>query len=432
LTSICNGSNFECEASIDDALLAVPENELIPSIALFKGTRSVYASRVGSLDMRNVGAAASAQSLSLDPISDAEYREKIQKTAHDRVAAGNEDLADQVRLALDWPHRPAACLDAQGQKVSASESGQGGVSEVSCDLAEHDAKALSSFGVFTLGDAASPVRLSIGSSSFETHSYRDQKLGVVTETTAVADAVSLGGTSIGSVSIGRVVAKAITSAKGRPGTASAEWIRTLEHVVVRGSDGDIVFECSKANDCAVAQAIAAMNEVLKTRMRISAPEAHTIESPRGAFASVEESDKQYLDGLIANEDENRAIPGLEVTIYNDAVQRSRLVLQLAAVQSSSIYGISLLATDTGGFDPGAPLPIPSIGPLPGGSDVPIIAGPIVEPPVTSGGPIVRIARTAMFLIRSPKQAFLFGLTTLLFAAAIATGWRRIVLVRGLG
>jgi hypothetical protein len=433
LTSFCTGSTtINCEATLDQVVEAAPENEDVPSIVLFKGTRAIHASRVGSLDVRNVGAAASAQALSLDPISDAEYREKVQKTAHDRAAAvANEDTAEQVRAALEWPHHPSTCLDAQGEKVSASESGQGGKSDVSCDLSSYDAKAAASFGLFALGDSSTPLRLEIGSSSFATHSYRDEKLGVVTETTAISEDVSLGGASIGSVSIGRVVAKAVTSAKGRPGTASAEWTRTLEHVIVRSTSGDVVFECSKASDCAVGQAIDAINDVLKTRIRVTAPEAHLVESPRGAFASVDESDKQYLDGLIANEDENRAIPGLEITVFNDGVQRSRLVLQLAALQSSSIYGISLLSVDTGGPGFGGTVPLPSVGPLPIGPDVPIFSGPVAAPPVANGGPIVKIGRTAMFLIRSPKEAFLFGLTTLLFAAAIGAGWRRVVLIRGL-
>lgn len=428
LLSFCDGGvGGQCSGTIDDAIRAVPENELLPSLALFKGTRALYAARVGSVDVRNVGAAASAQALALDPISDAEYREKVQKTAHDRVAqVASEETAEQVRMMFDWPHSAAACLDAQGEKVSDDAEGQGGSSHVTCDLESYEASASSSFGLVSLGDETSPVRVSIGSSLFDTHSLRDAKGGVVTDTVAVAEDVGIGGAGLGSVSIGRVYARAITTAKGRPGTASATWTRTLDHVVVRDASGEVVFECSKASECPVEQAIDAINEVLKTRVRVAAPEAHKVASPRGAFASVDESEGQYLDGLIANEDENRAIPGLEITVFNDGVRRSRLVLQLAALQSSSIYGISRLAE--GEFDGGVLPPLPSVGPI--APPVSVLDGALPPPP-PAGGPIVRIGRTAVFLIRSPKQAFLFGLFTLLFATAIAAAWRRAVLIRGL-
>ena len=433
LLSFCTGaSTLDCQDSVDATVESVPRNDRTPSIVLFKGTRSLFASRVSSVDVRNVGSASSAQALALDPISDAEYREKVQKTARDRTTElTDEESAAQVEQALDWPHEPAACLDAQGEDQTESKSGQGGGSQVECDLSKHAAEAASSFGLISLGDGSTPARLSVGASSFHTRIHKDAKLGMVTETTAIAEDVSLGGAGLGNVTIGKVTATALTSALGRTGSAKASWLRTLEHVVVKSSSGSVLYECSSAKDCGVGEAIAAINSVLKTRIRVAAPEAELIRTPKGAFSSVAESTRDFLDGRIANEDENEAVPGLEISVYNDGVQRSRLVLQLAAIQSSSIYGISFLPTDTGGFDPGGPLPLPSLAPLPV-PDLPGIDGPIAGPVLPPAGPIVRIGRTAIFLIRSPKQAFLFGLTTLLFAAAIAAGWRRLVLIRGLG
>jgi hypothetical protein len=130
---------------------------------------------------------------------------------------------------------------------------------------------------------------------------------------------------------------------------------------------------------------------------------------------------------MANDEPGRAAPAMQITVFNDGDEKSRILIQLAAIQSSSIYGISAIPPDQ--FGPGAePLPIPTGGIV---LPPPAVLGDQIIPPV-AGGPIVRIGETAFFLIRSPKEALLLGLTVLLFGAAIASAWRRRVLVRRLG
>jgi hypothetical protein len=270
--------------------------------------------------------------------------------------------------------------------------------------------------------------VSVASSAFSGRAFRDPGLGVVTESTAIAKGIEIHAPS-GSVSIGEVVTIARTAAHGRPKTAAVSWERSFSGVVVRDASGEVTFRCGDADSCDPRAAITAMNEVLGTRIRVFLPEPESKATPKGAFASVARTDSDYYNALTVNNDNSRAVPGLEIIVFNDSVEKSRLVVQLAGVQASSIYGISFLPGPGGdGLVGGLPpqvLPtgiLPSIGPyVPG-------PGPSVVPPA---GPVGRLIRSALFLFRSPKDALLTGLLGLLFAGAGAAGWRRSNLVRQL-
>src|SRR5207245_3156631 len=84
--------------------------------------------------------------------------------------------------------------------------------------------------------------LSIGSTGFDTTARRDPQLGVVTETAAEANGVVLSAKKAGEVSVSKAVARAVTTAHGRPGTTSVLWSRLLEGVVVRNASGKVVYE----------------------------------------------------------------------------------------------------------------------------------------------------------------------------------------------
>ena len=396
------------------------------NISVSPGDRAVFAARVSALDLRNTGAAAAARTLALDHISDGEYETAVRAVAS-RVAgkptAKGDSPREQAALAIEnqlrWPHPALACLDTGGAPQNEKTPDQ--TTTTSCDLGKTEAAATSRFEALALQG------ISIGFSSFDTEAHRDSKLGIVTTTSAVARNVDISVPGVGGVTIGRVVATVTTAAKGRPGTASVNWDRIFEGVVVKNGTGQVVFSCTKGQSCDPDAVVAAINSNLKTRVLVRLPTPEISETAGGAFAAIQESLGDYYNGLNANDETSRAVPALEITVFNDTAEKSRILVQLAAIQASSIYGISPIPPDE--QVPGFPdIQIPGVN-IPG--PVPTIntPGPVALPQPT--GPIARIGRSALFLIRSPKEAFLFGLTILLFAGAVAAAWRRRVLTAAL-
>jgi hypothetical protein len=325
---------------------------------------------------------------------------------------------------LAWPHVTATCLDSGGNAEPEERSGPGGGSSVSCDLSKPEAAASTRFTAFSVGGVA------VASSSFETRARKDPGLGIVTESTAIVKGIVLTSPDGATASIGEIVAVATTAARGRAKTASAAWDRTFSNVVVRDASGKTTFLCSDADSCDPRAIVDAMNQVLGVRMRISLPEADEIATPRGAFAGVQKSDAEYLNSSTVNNDNSRAVPALEILVFNDSVEKSRLLIQLAAIQASSIYGIGLLPGDVG-FDPG-PGFVPPVPPL-----VPDVIPPTFGPPTATvatppRSPGARLLSAALFLFRSPKDALLVGLTALLFVGAATVAARRRTLLRQLG
>ena len=384
--------------------------------------RGLLLAQVPSVDLRNVGASAEARALSLDQTSDGEYETLVNEAAKRAAKTAKSDAAgDAVKQMLAWPHRPAGCLDAGDGADPKPESGTGGGSTVGCDLGKDSASASTTFGAFSLGG------VSIGSSSFETEALRSLTKGVVTKTTAIVKGVEISYTGLGTVAIDRVTAVATSAAHGTKGTASISWTRSFEGVSVMDAAGKVVFACAEGQPCDTNAAVAAMNSVLQTRVRVDLPKAELIASKGGAFAGLQESEGDFTNGLVANNESSRAVPAMQITVFNDGDEKSRLLIQLAGIQASSIYGISQL---------------PQAGQLPGGEPLPLPTGGVLvpSPPVVIGGndfvaqptgPAFRIGQTPLFMIRSPKDAALFGLTILLLGLAVASVWRRRALIRRL-
>jgi hypothetical protein len=422
IRSACEGNNVTgppCREAPDAAL-----GEL--GVTFAPGDRAVYASRVSSLDLRNVGASASANALDLDPITADEYETKVKDAAGEQVrqSTGNEELATSVEQLLEWPHKPATCLDGSGTAAAEEQTGTGGGSTVSCDLKKVESAATTNFTGFSIAG------IGVLSSSFTSRLRNEPALGTVTESTAIARGVHVDVPGGASVAIGEVVAQATTAAHGRPGTASAQWTRTFSNVVVRDASGAVTFRCGDAETCDTKAAIDASNQALGGRMRVYLPEADQIGSPKGAFAGVQKSDNEFLNSSTVNNDNSRAVPAIEIVVFNDTVERSRLVIQLAAIQASSIYGISLLPGESG-FPASGPGGFPEIPPIPP------LAPPTFEPPAVGPGsaprgPGARLISAALFLIRSPKDALLVGMIGLLFVGAGTLVARRRTLLRQLG
>ncbi|MGH2794002.1 MAG: hypothetical protein ACRDKG_06825 [Actinomycetota bacterium] len=385
------------------------------------GPRTLFAARVPSLDLRNVGAAAGARALAPDPVTEGEYETIVEAIAAQARQGEEGGAGDGVKAQLAWPHLGTFCINAGEDAKQDATTSRGGMAKVSCDLAKQRATATTSF------ESLAVEGLSVGYSSFDAESHRDPKRGIVTTATAIARSIKIDVPGAAVVDIARVVTRSSTAAHGSKGTAKATWERIFEGVVVRNGAGDVIFECAAASECDPGQAVAAMNEALKSRVHVTLPEADLIKTPGGAYAAVQESEGDFYNGLVTNDEASRAVPGLEVIVYNDTKLKSRVLVQLAAIQASSIYGISPLSEIEAPPAPGLPLPLPSLAPV----VPPIIDGSTIVPPSVSSGPVARFAKTSVFLIRSPKDAFLFGLTILLLGGAVASAWRRRVLMRHL-
>lgn len=181
------------------------------------------------------------------------------------------------------------------------------------------------------------------------------------------------------------------------------------------------------------------------------------QTPRGAFAAVQQSDVDFYEGrtvlnqgsAYSNESESRSVPALEIVVFNDGTERSRLVAQFAAIQANSIYTISAAPT----FDvtpvPPPPaaevpdVPAPSTGlstngsaPLPDLGDTSIDStgtAPIDEPGLSTDIPIAGPPPEGLaFLVRSRMDSLMFGFVWLLFGGAAFGIFRRQLLLRTVG
>jgi hypothetical protein len=377
--------------------------------------RGLWAGRVSSIDVRNVGATAEAQAVILDDVTN-DQRRSAQRDA------ANAGAPDAAASTLDWPWPAAFCLDSDEQPATDSSPNPSGRAEVSCDLKAQTVSASAAGGIQS-GD------VSVGAAAFTGSSARRVGDGVEVDSVATAHGIEIKAPGTGTLRIGDVRQHVRTRAAGRPGTASVRWEPSIEGVQVMDASGETVFACRE--DCDPHEVAAQVNEVFSHVMRMRIPDSERIATPRGAFAAFREKMPEYVNDLVMNDDASRAVPAVHLEIYNDWDTKSRLVLQLAAVESSAIYGISATASASGPdeapgpIDPSLPVP-PGIGavepPSFPGVQVPAVPAPVVAIPPASI--IQRVLRTALFAARSPRDALSIGLILSLFGAAVALGARR--------
>jgi hypothetical protein len=407
--------------------------------------RGFTASAVPSVDLRASGASATAQAALLDNQSDSKY----------------QSVRGQASQLPQWPWDPATCLNAGGKPLTQQKGDSSGVGQasVTCDLSHSAVDASASFGHL------SSSGVSVASSSFDSRIRRDPTRGIVNHTSAEASGISIS-TPSGEVTIAHVTAEANTVAHGHPGTTEATWRRVLSGIEIVNGSGNkrSVPECEttltqRGGDKAprvqtdtCQQVAAEMNDALGVHARIDLFKPELDATPKGAFAGVQQTDAQYYEGRTVNSqgvvfgNENpteRPVPAMQITIYNDGTEHSRALLQLAAIQASSIYTISALGpagplpgvtTPTSGSS--APQTIPShasaSAPVTGNA----LAAPVVaEGPVTTvaaGNPTqstsVSPAGSLAFVLRTPKEALAIAATLLLFACAGLLMARRQVLL----
>ena len=441
--------------------------------------RELTLGSVPSVDMRSSGTSARATALATDATTDAE-RDGARRNVRDRTDGKDDGPA----RALNPVFGSVDCLDGGGDRQHKSSPAHPlGSAEVTCDLAKDSVTAKSIFGDLT------SAPLGISSSAYDTRAVRTKKGGATTTTIAVAKGVRIGAPAGAHVSIGRVTAIARTKAGGRPGTTEAVWERTLSGVTIADATGKDVVSlpgCStvvraiggkktsvtESGDC--GNVIASANDALKGRAYLRLPLPEIEATPRGAFAAVSKTQRDFLQASTLQNDDRRAVPGLEAILLNDGEEKSRLVVQLAGVEANSIFLISNFAgphpwTNTGGKTPlantsgessntdadpsssgggnapaNAPVsdagasgsggtaagdpapPVEDSVAAPATADAPVAAADLASGPIAS-----RVAAGLRWLARTPGEAALIGGMWLLFAGAFYTALRRGLLLRSL-
>jgi hypothetical protein len=385
----------------------VPRNSLISA-----GDRGATIASVSFLDVRNIGATATAQQIAPDTSTENDRRTYQNQVATVGNPYGQGAATAEVASLLDWPWPAAMCLDAGGDPKDPGTTAPGGASSTHCNLDKLQASASAA------ESAVQTEGISIASSSAIASAAKEAS-GLVTTTAATVRGLVIDVPSQGSLRIGVIRLEVRTTAHGRPGTAKVSWTREIKDVTLIDANGSEVFACAVCDADALAKQV---NELFDVKLKMRVPSPEITQTAKGAFAGFQKNEADHVNDVVAlNESANsRIMPALQLEIYNDFQDRSRLVLQLAGIQASSTYGITPLA----GEPPVDVIPpIPTIGPVP---QPPFVAPPpSIEPPTDqSGGILRRITTTARFLVRSPKDALLVGLTGMLFLGMAAFAVRR--------
>jgi hypothetical protein len=407
----------------------------IPVVA--GGTRAVMSARLGGLDLRAGGAAASTQA-ALSDINTVQYYE------------GQNG---------PWPYPVTSCLDSVGTAATDSYQDRGntgpangGTSSVTCDLGKATAVATARMGASGAGGTT------VHKSAYDATATRTVADGATVTTTASAEGVTFDVTGGINVRLGRVVATSKSVAHGRPGTTSASWERVVHGFLITNATGTPLVNspgCSskvevgggtrKVEDTC-ADLAAQLNKVLPTRFRISFPMPNVIATPKGAYAAVEQTDADYFQQRVVNDQGviyrgdsigPRPVPAVVTEAYNDSTERSRTVTVLAATQSSAIFTVvpPFSYGPDGGDGTGTGGGTPGTAGTPGTPGSPGVvsgttggAGGTAPPPQTTGNGGTAAAGTRLqgylFMRRSLRDAALLVLFAGLLLGGAATAWRR--------
>jgi hypothetical protein len=413
--------------------------------------RALTLAGVPSLDLRSGSSSAAAQAGSLDPDSDSDLgaaRESLRsEQISPLVAAQIRDLnntlgdsspqwlrdavntaADEMKevgpvettsplpqmredaaSGLEWPWQSRTCLDGGGDKAHETASNHGGTVDITCDLATLSANASARWGNFVDGP------LSIGSTSFDSRGWRDPKTGSSTLIKSTANGIKIALDGIGTLKIGHIESSVTTLARGRPGTAKATWESAIEQVRVLDAAGKPIPVPQGCDDHKSCQQLAAdVTHALMGRIRLYVPDADVEQTPKGAFATVQKTFEDFLNDSTVNNDQSRAVPALQIEVYKDGVDRSRLLLQFAAIQANSIYTIAP-SLDSPPIEP--PSIIPENGIIPGQplTGPPVVGGPQALPQGSADAPARGILA---LLVRSPFEALHAAGIWVLFGAAV--------------
>lgn len=415
------------------------------------GNRGATMSLVEGIGLASSGASASAVATRPDDNTPADAESKTNEATE--PGGGLPSDGDDVEET-----EYATCLDGIGEPVTEEK---GSEAEPFHAVAHCDLENLETTAFARASGGSGGGGLVVSDSSFDARTFRDPDRGIVTEAEAIAEGVFFGEADLGGFGIDRVTATTTTWANGLDGTSHVRWERTVEGMRTFEADGTAgeLTSCTtivesgeedvEEGDCETIED--QLNALIPTRFEVKFPRPEAVATPGGAFASVQETESDFLSGQATNNDQRRAVPGMEVTVFADGPQRGRLWVQLAAVKADATFirsphpppfdestgGADTATTDEGGTT--APPAPPGEGES-GTFDVPESSGPTGAPPVPidepdvapdDGPPVVTAADETPLVafgwlpaLRSLGDAMLTGALYLLFLLPVAEIVRR--------
>lgn len=407
------------------------------------GNRGATMSLVERIGISSSGSTATAIATQPDDNTPADAENKTREVT-DPIGGLDQDSDEDGGEVEEFGF--ATCLDGIGEPVT-NESGsqsEPGQAVVTCDLDNLNTTAYARFSGGTGGGG-----VVVSDSSFDGRTYRDPERGMVSEATAIAEGISFGEVDLGGMSIDRVTSTVTTAANGLEGTSYVRWERKVEGARTFDADGTAseprscttILESDKETveegDCSSLEQ--SLNEVLPQRLEVKFPLPEVSATPKGAFASIQENETDFLSGQATNNDQRRDVPGMELTVFNDGPQRGRLWVQLAAVRSDATF-IRSPIQGFGGFGPPPPNPDTvapeDLAPTPPpvqNETFEALPGALPGPPATGGEePILLAAHEERLVgafgwlpvVRSLGDGFLVGVLYLLFAVPVVEVIRR--------
>jgi hypothetical protein len=225
-----------------------------------------------------------------------------------------------------WPYSTALCSDFGGSPAdSASDTAR-----ATCHAQEHLVTA-------TATSPRADVSNVAADGSFSAVSRLDPVLGAYASVEATGRGVSLLG---GALQIGEVTAKAESWAHGRPKKASSRFARTVRNVTANGQ-----LLCS--DNCDLQKLKDQLNQQFNGVVRVDFPnpDDQFVGGSKGGYqALVQASPFAHLEDVLLNEQpqDRLEVPGMTITIIQDARKPGRTVVNLAGVETEAHYGISLV------------------------------------------------------------------------------------------
>lgn len=429
------------------------------------GNRGATMSLVERIGIASSGSSATAIANRPDENTPADAETKqgeAESQANEATDGGVDDLSDAADdLSSDdddsddeevQEARYVTCLDGIGESVEdeAGSEEEPAHAVVKCDLKELETTAKARFSGGSGGGG-----VVVSDSSFDGRTFRDPARGVVTETEAIAEGIFFGEANVGGFGIDRVTSTATTWANGLDGTSHVRWVRTVEGARTFAADGT----ASEPESCTTTIESGEepveegeceslkqdLNALMPNRFEVRFPMPEVVATPGGAFASVQETETDFLSGQATNNDQRRMVPGMEMTVFADGAQRGRLWVQLAAVKADATFIRSPksepFGTSTGGGQPPAPIDEGGTTEPPATSEVDppasgetTVAAPVTpqEPEVAEEPPITIASHEARLVggfgwvpaLRSLGDAILTGALYLVFLLPLLEVVRR--------
>jgi hypothetical protein len=337
---------------------------------------------------------------------------------------------------------PSRCADLGNPDDTKTQTGTN--SAVSCDAGKTVVASASPSGPMDL----SPIKITYTHADVTV--ARDPVLGVITTSTAVAKGIDIAG----GIHIGEIRSTAVSRAHGRKGTAKSTYSTSVNQVrLANPATGETAFACGWAtenaddtkgncNPTAVAQAINQFYGLqIHAEVGLRDKDIYIFNSPGGAQAIVVKDPYLYWSEFNMDNDGGKEVYGLQFTLFDDTLQPSRLVVQLAGVRSEAKYGIGVakpaIEPDATGSSSAATTD-DSLNPLSLSAQDPSSQTAYIQQ-VSGNAPAAlsiqnltrvlkrifrQVAQGARFLVRHPTEAGLFGMAWGLMGAPIYLGRRR--------